>query len=63
MIYKLKKLINSANQILVPAIAHLQERTPERIESVCLVSRELILYLSLPRYSLIAIMAPAISWL
>lgn len=63
MIYKLRELINSANQTLVPAIAHLQERTPERIESVYLVSRELILYLSLPLYSLIVIMAPAISWL
>lgn len=63
MIYKLRELINSANQTLVPAIAHLHEKRPERIESVYLISRELILYLSLPLYSLIVIMAPAISWI
>ncbi len=61
MIYKLRELINSANQTLVPAIAHLHEKRPERIESVYRVSRELILYLSLPLYSLIVIMAPAVS--
>ncbi|MBD3413925.1 MAG: oligosaccharide flippase family protein [Candidatus Aminicenantes bacterium] len=61
MIQKLHALIIAANQVLVPAIAGLKEKTPEKIQQVYLLSYRLLFYLVFPLYSLIIISLPFIS--
>jgi O-antigen/teichoic acid export membrane protein len=61
MIQQLRALIVSANQVLVPAIADLQEKAPEKIRSVYLTSYQLIFYLALPFYSIVVVCMPLIS--
>jgi O-antigen/teichoic acid export membrane protein len=63
MVQQFRALIISANQVLVPAIADLKEKTPEKIHSVYLTSYQLLFYLSLPLYCLIIIGIPLISQL
>lgn len=61
MITQLRALIVSANQVLVPAIADLKEKTPQKIKSVYITSYQLLFYLALPLFSLIAVYTPLIS--
>lgn len=61
MIQQFRAFIVSANQVIVPAIADLQEKNPERIRSVYLTNYNLLFYLALPLYSLIIISIPLIS--
>lgn len=61
MVQQFRALIVSANQVLIPAIADLKEKTPEKIQSVYLTSYQLLFYLALPLYSLIIICTPIIS--
>ena len=61
MIQQLRALIVSANQVLVPAIADLKEKAPQKIQSVYLTSYQLLFYLAFPLYSLIIVCTPFIS--
>jgi len=61
MIQKLHSLIIAANQVLVPAIAGLKEKTPEKIQHVYLTSYRLLFYLVFPLYSFVIISLPLIS--
>jgi len=61
MVQQFRALIVSANQVLVPAIADLQENNPEKIRSVYLTNYNLLFYLALPLYTLIIISTPLIS--
>ena len=61
MVQQFRALIVSANQVLVPAIADLEEKTPEKIQSVYLTSYQLLFYFVLPLYSLIIVCTPIIS--
>ncbi len=61
MIHQFRTLIVSANQVLVPAIADLKERTPEKIQSIYITSYQLLFYLAIPLYSLIIVSMPIIS--
>ncbi|MQY79372.1 MAG: oligosaccharide flippase family protein, partial [Bacteroidetes bacterium] len=61
MVQQFRALIVSANQVLVPAIAYLKEKTPEKIQSIYLTSYQLLIYLALPLYSLIIVCTPIIS--
>ena len=61
MITQLRSLIVSANQVLVPAIADLQERSPNFVQKVYKDNYYLIFYITLPFYSLIIILIPLIS--
>ncbi len=61
MILQFRSIIVSANQVLVPAIADLKERIPQKINSVYLTSYRLLFYLSLPLFSLIIVSLPLIS--
>lgn len=61
MIQKLHALIIAANQVLVPAIAGLKEKTPEKIQHVYLTSYRLLFYLAFPLYLLVIICLPLIS--
>lgn len=61
MILQFRALIVSAYQVLVPAIADLQEKLPEKIKSVYLTSYQLLFYLALPLFSFIIVATPIIS--
>jgi O-antigen/teichoic acid export membrane protein len=61
MIQQFRSLIVSANQVLVPAVADLKEKTPEKIKSVYLDSYQLLFYLALPLYTFIIVSTPIIS--
>lgn len=61
MVQQFRALITSAIQVLVPAIADLQEKAPEKIKFVYLTSYQLLFYLAVPLYSLIIIYIPVIS--
>jgi O-antigen/teichoic acid export membrane protein len=63
MIRQLRDLIVSANGVLVPAIADLNEKTPEKIQSVYLTSYQLVLYLALPLCTLCLLSLPIVSQL
>ena len=61
MIQRLHSLIIAANQVLVPAIADLKEKTPEKIRHVYITSYRLLFYLVFPLYFLVIISLPLIS--
>jgi len=61
MVQQFRALIVSANQVLVPAIANLHERNPEKIKEVYLTCYHLIFYLAAPLFSLIIVSTPLIS--
>jgi len=61
MIKQFRALIISANQVLIPVIADLKEKTPRKIQSVYLTSYNLIFYLALPLFSLIIVSMPIVS--
>ena len=61
MVQQLRALIVSANQVLVPTIAGLKEKAPEKIQSVYLNSYQLLFYFALPLYSLFIVFTPIIS--
>lgn len=61
MVQQFRALIVSANRVLVPSIADLQEKSPEKIRSVYLTNYNLLFYLALPLYTMIIISTPLIS--
>jgi len=61
MIIQVRELVLSANRVLVPAIADLQEKNPEKIRSIYLTNYNLLFYLALPIHTLLIISAPFIS--
>jgi O-antigen/teichoic acid export membrane protein len=65
MILQFRSLIISANQVLVPAIADLQETRPEAIRTVYKDSYRLLVYFALPLFSALIAISPIVSelWL
>lgn len=61
MIQQFRSLIVSANQVLVPAVAHWNEKLPERVRTSYLISYQVLVYISLPMFSMIAAGLPLIS--
>jgi O-antigen/teichoic acid export membrane protein len=61
MIQQFRALIVSANQVVVPVIAEMKEKIPEKIQSVYLTSYQLMFYLALPLFSFIIVSTPLIS--
>ncbi len=61
MILQLRALIVTANQVLVPTIADLQEKNPEIIQKVYKNSYRLLLYFAFPIFSAIIAFTPIIS--
>jgi len=57
----LRELLVQANQVLVPTIAHLQERDPESIPSVYRESYRLMFFLAVPAFTSLAVLSPFIS--
>ena len=61
MIYQLRAILGSANQVLVPSIAELKEREPGNIQKIYKDSYRLIVYLSVPFYFAAITLIPVIS--
>ena len=61
LVQQFRAVIISANQVLVPTIAHLKEKNPEKIQGIYLTSYQLLFYLSIPMYSMIILCSPIIS--
>lgn len=61
MVQQFRALIVSANQVLVPAIADMKEKNPDKIRNVYLSSYQLLYYLATPLFSIIIISIPFIS--
>jgi O-antigen/teichoic acid export membrane protein len=61
MIMQLRMLLVSANQVLVPTVADLQERNPGSIQAIYKNNYRLIFYLALPAYAMIIALTPMIS--
>ncbi|MFC2141474.1 lipopolysaccharide biosynthesis protein [Acidobacteriota bacterium] len=61
LVLQLRTLIISANQVIVPAIADLKERGPEKIHMVYLKSYRLFFYLAFPLLSILIVGIPLIS--
>ncbi len=61
LVYKMRELIYSATQTLVPAIADLQERDPGRIHSVYRRAYQVLFFLGLPLFTLLIIGSPLVS--
>ncbi|NQT32327.1 MAG: oligosaccharide flippase family protein [Candidatus Omnitrophica bacterium] len=61
LVIQVRSLLVSANQVLVPAIADLKEKMPEKIQSVYSTSYQLLFYLTVPLYAVLIISMPVIS--
>jgi O-antigen/teichoic acid export membrane protein len=61
MVQQFRTLIISANQVVVPVIADLQERNPESVQRLYWDSYRLLFYISVPFYAVIAVLVPVIS--
>jgi O-antigen/teichoic acid export membrane protein len=61
LIMQLRALMVNANQVLVPAIADIQEKNPESIGNLYKRNYGLILYIAVPFYAAIISLAPIIS--
>jgi O-antigen/teichoic acid export membrane protein len=61
LVQQFRSIIVSANQVLVPAFAHLKELEPEKIRSVYLKSYRLLFFISIPVFSGLIICSPVIS--
>jgi len=61
MVMQIRSLLVSVNQVLVPAIADLQEKEPNLIQNIYKDNYRLMVYIALPLYSLIIACTPLIS--
>lgn len=61
LVLQVRSLIVASAQVLVPTIADLRERIPDRIQAVYLTSYRILFYLSLPLFTLLLISLPLIS--
>jgi O-antigen/teichoic acid export membrane protein len=61
MILQFRSLIVSANQVLVPAVADLYENNPDYIQEIYRESYRLMIFISIPLYSIVIALAPIIS--
>ena len=61
IVLQLRNLVVSANQVVVPAIAHLQEKLPGDIQVVYKESFRILIYLALPIFSVTVAAMPIVS--
>lgn len=61
MVIQFRTLIVSANQVMVPTIADVYERSSKNVLDIYRASYRLILYIALPFFSFVVILVPAIS--
>jgi len=60
-----RELLVQANQVLIPAVAHIEQREPRKIAALYLDSYRVLFFLALPAFALIAVASPLLSlfWL
>jgi O-antigen/teichoic acid export membrane protein len=56
-----RELIAQANQVLVPAVSHLQERKPESLPAIYRESYRLVFFLAVPTFAGLAVLSPLVS--
>lgn len=56
-----RELIVQANQVLVPAVSHLQERDPEALPAIYRESYRLLFFLAVPTFAGLAVLSPLVS--
>jgi len=61
MVAQVRGLVVSANQVLVPALADLQERDPKSVQTLYKDSYQLIVYIAIPLFSALIALTPVIS--
>lgn len=61
LIIQLRAFVVSANQVMIPVIANIQEKTPEKLKEIYLKSYQLIFYFSLPLYTFIIMSTSIVS--
>lgn len=61
LIFQLRAFVVSANQVMIPVIANIQEKAPEKLREIYLKSYQLIFYVSLPLYTFIIMSASIVS--
>lgn len=61
MVLQFRLLLVSANQVMVPQVATLQENEPEKIRKAYLDSYRVLFFLALPLFSGVALAAPLVS--
>lgn len=61
MVAQLQSVTTSANGVIVPVVAELQEKSPERIKHIYLASYQAMFYIALPSYSFVIMIIPYIS--
>lgn len=63
LVLQVRSLIAAANQVLVPTIADLKERTPESVNYVYEQSMRVVVFVAIPTFSVLFAATPAISQL
>jgi O-antigen/teichoic acid export membrane protein len=61
MVTHFRSLLVSANQVIVPHVANLQEKSPEEIHNVYLDSYRVMFFLALPLFAVVTSFAPLAS--
>ncbi len=56
-----RELIVQANQVLVPAVSHLQERDPDSLPAIYRESYRLVFFLAVPTFAGLAVLSPLVS--
>lgn len=56
-----RELIVQANQVLVPAVSHLQERDPDSLPAIYRESYRVVFFFAIPAFAALAVLSPAIS--
>lgn len=56
-----RELIVQANQVLVPAVSHLQERDPESLPALYRESYRVVFFLAVPTFAGLAVLSPFVS--
>lgn len=62
LVNKVRMLLVSANQVIVPIVAEMHETEPEKVRNVYLQSYEAVFFLALPIYALLLLLLPLISY-
>ncbi len=61
LVFTCRELLAQANQVLIPAISHLQERDPQSIPAVYRESYRLMFFLAVPSFTSLAVLSPIVS--
>lgn len=61
LINKIRALLVSANQVVVPVVAEMHETEPEKVRNLYILSYEVVFFIAVPIYAMLLLMMPLIS--